>query len=191
MSERIRQLCPNAEYHVSSSIDHGDMIFEEPEAKLLFVSVLKRAKKKYMFSVKNFCLMGNHFHMIIKPLMKKSSKKDRKKKKLCESGIFDSKNAEQVPPVVLPEQEEYLPAIIQWIKSVFAKAWNKNHDTHGHVWDGPYFSRIILSRIDFLNVFKYIDDNPVKAGLAATPEQYKYGRFWKLLIGLLETNIPP
>ena len=171
MGERIRLLCPNAEYHVSCGIDHGDLIFEEPEAKILFVSVLKRAKEKYQFSVKNLCLMGNHFHMIIKPLLKKCPKKERKKKQL--------------------DEEEYLPSIIQWIKSVFAKSWNKDHNTHGHVWEGPYFSRIIKNRQDFWIVFNYIDENPVRAGLAKTPKQYKYGRFWNLLKGLLETNIPP
>ena len=31
------------------------------------MSILKRARKKYNFSLKNFCIMGNHIHLLIKP----------------------------------------------------------------------------------------------------------------------------
>jgi putative transposase len=31
------------------------------------MKTIKRAKKKYSFEVNNFCIMGNHFHLIIKP----------------------------------------------------------------------------------------------------------------------------
>lgn len=35
--------------------------------KELFLDVVKRAKKKFDFQVENFCIMGNHVHMIIRP----------------------------------------------------------------------------------------------------------------------------
>lgn len=31
------------------------------------MSILERAKKKFVFSLKNFCIMGNHVHLLIKP----------------------------------------------------------------------------------------------------------------------------
>lgn len=43
------------------------MIFELPEAKEHFLQLIARAKEKYRFQLENFCLMGNHFHMIIRP----------------------------------------------------------------------------------------------------------------------------
>lgn len=36
--------------------------------KELFLSVVKRAKGKYDFRLENLCVMGNHFHFIIKPV---------------------------------------------------------------------------------------------------------------------------
>lgn len=36
--------------------------------KELFLSVIERAKKKYSFAVENFCILGNHFHLILQPL---------------------------------------------------------------------------------------------------------------------------
>ena len=39
----------------------------EEEDRKLFLAILKRAKKKFVFSIKNFCIMGNHIHLLIKP----------------------------------------------------------------------------------------------------------------------------
>ena len=33
----------------------------------MFMDVLKQAKKKYHFQIKNFCIMSNHVHLVIKP----------------------------------------------------------------------------------------------------------------------------
>ena len=33
----------------------------------MFLTIIARAKKKYRFKLKNFCIMNNHFHFIIKP----------------------------------------------------------------------------------------------------------------------------
>jgi putative transposase len=56
-----------AEYHVSARINRGEMVFIPQEDKELFLNVLKKAKKRYDFQVKNFCIMSNHLHLIIKP----------------------------------------------------------------------------------------------------------------------------
>jgi putative transposase len=37
------------------------------EDKKLLLAVIKRAKKKYHFQIKNFCIMNNHVHLLIKP----------------------------------------------------------------------------------------------------------------------------
>jgi len=44
------------------------MMLDLPEAKQLFLDVVKRAKKKYSFSLENFCIMGDHYHLIIRPM---------------------------------------------------------------------------------------------------------------------------
>jgi len=35
--------------------------------KVLFLDVICRAKKRFDFIVENFCIMGNHYHIVIKP----------------------------------------------------------------------------------------------------------------------------
>lgn len=56
-----------AEYHVVARANRREFILESPEIKELFLDVLRRAKKKYSFTVRNFCVMSNHFHMIVRP----------------------------------------------------------------------------------------------------------------------------
>jgi len=62
-----RRLLEGAEYHVTARINRGEMIFLNREDRELFIEILKRTKKKFNFSLKNFCIMGNHVHFLIKP----------------------------------------------------------------------------------------------------------------------------
>ena len=64
---RNRILQEGAEYHVTARINRGEKIFLAQEDRELFMDVLKRAKKRFNFSLKNFCIMGNHIHLLIKP----------------------------------------------------------------------------------------------------------------------------
>ena len=56
-----------AEYHVTARVNRGEKIFLTRENRELFLCILKRARKKFKFSLKNFCIMGNHVHFLIKP----------------------------------------------------------------------------------------------------------------------------
>jgi putative transposase len=62
-----RELLENARYHVSTRANRGEYIFNTIQVKELFLHVIRRAKKKFDFSIENFCIMGNHFHFIIFP----------------------------------------------------------------------------------------------------------------------------
>jgi putative transposase len=64
---KLRVLQEGATYHVSSKINRCEHVFETDEIKNLFLKVVKRSKKKYKFSLKNFVIMGNHIHFIIEP----------------------------------------------------------------------------------------------------------------------------
>jgi putative transposase len=146
-----RQLQDNAEYHVTARSNRGEMIFEFEKDKQIFLQIIQRAKKKYRFQIKNFCIMENHIHFIIKP------------------GIGES-----------------LSQIMQWILSVFAMKWNRLHGVKGHVWGERFFSRIIKGIEDFLNVFLYIDKNPVMAHLVKDAWDWKYGGIFHHRMGIAD-----
>jgi len=62
-----RELRDGACYHVSARANDKKMILVDGRIKELFLDVVKRAKRKFDFQVENFCIMGNHVHMIIRP----------------------------------------------------------------------------------------------------------------------------
>ena len=135
-----RQFSEGARYHVTARANRSEMIMKSNEVKELFINVLIRAKKKYSFSLENFCIMENHFHLIIKPA-----------------------------------KGESLSRIMQWIMSVFAMALNKRNGWRGHVWEERFFSRIIESFRAFMEIYDYVDQNPVKACIAPCAEDWPYG----------------
>ena len=135
-----RLLKDSAIYHVTARANRGEMIFHCPAMRQLFLNILKRAKQKYGFSVHNFCIMGNHIHLIIRPSRKGS-----------------------------------LSKIMRWVLGLFARAWNKAHFVKGHVWGDRFFSKIIDHFIDFLRVFDYVSQNPVRSQLVKGAEEWEFG----------------
>lgn len=62
-----RRLQRGALYHVTVRANRREMIFNSDEVKRLFIMVLERASRKFTFRVDNFCIMGNHVHLLILP----------------------------------------------------------------------------------------------------------------------------
>lgn len=62
-----RKLREGARYHVTARANRQEMILDSSASKELFLSVLKRAQARYSFRIENFCIMGNHFHLVIVP----------------------------------------------------------------------------------------------------------------------------
>ena len=62
-----RILVSGAEYHVIARANRGEFILNSPKMKQLFLDIVQRAKRKYSFSIRTFCIMSNHVHMMIRP----------------------------------------------------------------------------------------------------------------------------
>jgi putative transposase len=88
--------------------------------------------------------------------------------------------------IVKPARGQSLSKIMQWIKGNFAKRWNKERHTEGHLWGERFFSKIIEDAAQFLKTFKYIDENPVAAKLVAKAEEWEYGGLYHDLRGRLD-----
>ena len=62
-----RQLKEDATYHVTARINRGQFIFNEAPMRTLFLDYIKKVKQKYPLAIYNFCIMGNHIHLVIRP----------------------------------------------------------------------------------------------------------------------------
>ncbi|MBN1794261.1 MAG: transposase [Candidatus Omnitrophica bacterium] len=67
--------------------------------------------------------------------------------------------------------------IMKMIKGSFARRLNKSRDTQGTIWQRKFYEVCILTNFDLINRLEYMHNNPVKAGLVKTPEQYPYSSY--------------
>ncbi|HKL86425.1 MAG TPA: transposase [Treponemataceae bacterium] len=77
--------------------------------------------------------------------------------------------------MIRPGKGESLSKIMQWIMSMFARAYNKRTGRTGHFWGERYFSRIIYTLEQYLRVFEYLDLNPVRANLVDSVSAWPFG----------------
>jgi putative transposase len=77
--------------------------------------------------------------------------------------------------IITPGRGVSLSAVMQWILGVFAMRFNRKLGTTGHVWGGRFFSRIIASFQDLVQVHRYIDDNPVMNELVDDRREWIWG----------------
>jgi len=76
---------------------------------------------------------------------------------------------------------ETISRIMQFIKSQFARRYNRMMDRTGPFWN-ERFSCIIIERTEnpvqyFWNLFMYVGYYPVKSKYVADPRNYQYGSF--------------
>jgi len=93
--------------------------------------------------------------------------------------------------LIEPGEGTNLSMIMQWIKTRSAARWNKIHGSTDHVWGNRYYSRKVKDELDYFFIMSYIDNNPIEAGLAETPADWKAsGAYYKAynLPGLVDTS---
>ena len=77
--------------------------------------------------------------------------------------------------LITPMENEHLPVILHSIKSYTAQKANKLLSRRGQFWQRESFDRYIRDQKHFFAVIRYIENNPVKAGLCLRPEDWRFG----------------
>ena len=82
--------------------------------------------------------------------------------------------------LIQPNPDADLSKIMHWLKLRSARRWNSIHGSTDHLWGQRYFARVIKDPQEYEAVMDYIDQNPVVAGLSATPGEWEAsGAFFK------------
>jgi putative transposase len=84
-----------------------------------------------------------------------------------------------------------LDKVMHSLNGKFAKLFHKITGQRGHFWRSRYSSRPVSSRQDFLNVLKYIADNPVKAEITTDALGHKYNSIRNLFTGEFQEILDP
>ncbi len=67
-----------------------------------------------------------------------------------------------------------LPVILKHLKGTSARTVNKLDGSSGPVWQEESFDHVLRSQESFEEKLEYLRQNPVRRGLAQTPEGYKW-----------------
>ena len=73
-----------------------------------------------------------------------------------------------------PETQEGLPQMMQAVGRAYVRYFNLRHQRTGTLWEGRYRSNLIESERYLLVCMVYIDLNPVRAGMVAQPEDFRW-----------------
>lgn len=79
--------------------------------------------------------------------------------------------------LVTPTQTNSAARLMQTIGRAYVHWFNNRHRRSGTLWEGRYRSTLIDSDEYLLACSRYIELNPVRAGMAAQPENYSWSSF--------------
>jgi putative transposase len=79
--------------------------------------------------------------------------------------------------LVTPDAEHALPLAMKQIGERYSRYFNDKYGRTGALWEGRYQARPIENSSDVLICLRYIEQNPVKAGIVAAAEAYPWSSF--------------
>ena len=138
MARPLRIEYSGAFYHVTSRGNERKAVYKSQRDREKFFSYLESATERYGAVVHVFCLMDNHYHLLIET---------------------PSGNLSQ---------------IMHHINGAYTTYFNTKRERSGHLFQGRY--RAILIDVDEYakELSRYIHLNPVRAGIAENPEEYRW-----------------
>jgi len=198
-TQRLKIGDETAVYHVMSRTALDGFPLGDVE-KDFMLELIKRYSALYFVEILGFCLMGNHFHLLVKMFPEyKFSDEDIKKRFVGFYGDDRTFSYGQVPS--LREKLSNLSEFVREIKVGFARYYNRRHNRRGYFWGDRFKSVIVDKGETLINCLAYIDLNPLRAGIVNRPEDYRWnslgyhvqtgnkGNFLSLDFGLKEFGV--
>lgn len=76
-----------------------------------------------------------------------------------------------------PADAEGMAKMMQWIGRHYVPYFNKRYSRIGTLWQGRYRTSVIDTERYFMACSRYIELNPVRAGLCHAPEEYAWSSY--------------
>ena len=174
-----------AVYHVMSRTALDGFVLEDVEKEYL-VELIKKLSRVYFAEVLGFCIMGNHFHLLVRMHQDKDHSDDelRERYKLYYGEKTPNVELNNNSILQLRGKWSSLSEFIKEIKQSFSRFYNRKHNRKGFFWSERFKSVIVDNGETLINCLAYIDLNPVRAGIVDKPENYR----WSSIGYHLQTN---
>lgn len=93
--------------------------------------------------------------------------------------------------LMTPETEQGVSQLMQSLGRYYVRYINQTYDRTGTLWEGRYKSTLIDGDNYFLIVSRYIELNPVRAGMVAHPAEYPWSSYQYNALGRPTELITP
>jgi len=139
-------------YHhiINRGVAKGDIFLKDADFKK-FLEILEETKIRYNFIVHSFCLMNNHYHLLIET------------------------------------RDENLSLLARQINSKYAQYFNREYKRVGPLWQGRFKNSFVYDDSYLAILFKYIEQNPVKAKIVSDIGKYSWSSSFCVLNGTYDT----
>jgi REP-associated tyrosine transposase len=172
---RTQRLIINDEstvYHVMSRTALEGFPLGDIE-KDFMLDLIRRYAALYLVEILGFCLMGNHFHILVRMIPEHKFADEDILKRYVDFYGDERIFAEGLVPSLRVKLSS-LSEFMREIKVGFARFYNQRHNRRGYFWGDRFKSVIVENGEALINCLAYIDLNPLRAGLVVRPEQYRW-----------------
>lgn len=187
-------------FHVISRVVDQNFIFEEEE-KGKFLSMMRRMEAFTGVEVLSYCLMSNHFHLLLHVPVRPEELTDEEVRDRMAAFYGKKRMAEmdrKIEDMKALGQESYesdlydgmrgrmydLSAFVRDLKVGFSKWYNKENGRKGTLWEDRFKSVLVEPTEEAMaKVAAYIELNPVRAELVPQPHEYKWCSFTEAVAG--------
>jgi putative transposase len=129
-------------YHALNRGNNREAVFFAAQDYLTFLKALAQTQQCYPFRLFGYCLMTNHFHLLLSP-----------------------------------ESRQSISRILQSLTIAHTWHYPKAQETVGHVWQGRFPSPVIEEGDHSSVVLRYIEGNPLRAGMLSDLASYPWSRY--------------
>lgn len=189
-------------FHVVNRVYDRHFLLDA-EGKEFFLGVLRAYEDALGVEVLTFCLMDNHFHLLLRvpqrpegfdvPLEVVVERLERALGRLTVQRmhrrlkLWREAGDDAAIENWRLQQVKRMFSLSEFMKSVqqrFSRWYNARAGRRGALWQGRFTSLIVQEAERALRTMAaYIDLNPVRAGMAADPGDYRWGGYAEALAG--------
>ena len=139
------------------------------------IKLLQKAAKFFLVEVISASWMGNHFHLVVyAPNEVPSAEKvaGRYNRFYGKSKYIDATEVERCKQI--GEQMIDISYFMKWYLQKYTCYFNRVHNHRGSLWADRFKSTIVQGTEALWKCVKYVELNPVRAGLTENPADYRF-----------------
>jgi putative transposase len=195
-----------AVYHCVTRTVNGEFLFDD-RAKEILRKHLRQAERFCGLEILTFCILSNHFHVLVKVPQIPPSLSDAQllaryralypkptKFQQASLAVIADKlqsggpDAEALRSQLLSRMND-VSEFMKIVKQRFSVWFNRSHNRYGTLWAERFKSVLVENTPNALQtVAAYIDLNPVRAGLVDDPTDYRWCGYAEARAGVVEAR---